>query len=382
VFICKNCGFTSDKITAEHYPVTCACGATYDKPNGPTIFKKVANFARAAASHIAAGRPETPPAALARRQEICEVCEHNSGGRCLKCGCGVTGEGLLNKLAWADQACPVGKWDRVDKQRPRMITTAELVEDCYKLAALLPPDITRVLGVSRSGLFPASLLAMHLHAELGAIDGGTVVDVGHGWRRRETQTRPGRTLVVDDSTATGRSAKRAAGLGDLFAVIYANPKSPVTPDYFARSLELPHYFQWNVFNAHYRAGYDFDGVLCEDLTAEDERGGDYLEKIMNRPPLYLPRRRPIELIATARLSKYREATLEWLRRHGVRVKRLIMWEQAGELRNVKKAIATFKAKAYSETNLELFIESDATQAREIAELTGRPVLCTQTNEVF
>ena len=103
---------------------------------------------------------------------------------------------------------------------------------------------------------------------------------------------------------------------------------------------------------------------------------------MNRPPLYLPRRRPIELIATARLSKYREATLEWLRRHGVRVKRLIMWEQAGELRNVKKAIATFKAKAYSETNLELFIESDATQAREIAELTGRPVLCTQTNEVF
>ena len=223
---------------------------------------------------------------------------------------------------------------------------------------------------------------MHLHAELGAIDGNNVIDVGHGWRRRETQTRPGRTLVVDDSTATGRSAKRAAGLGDLFAVVYANPKAPITPDYYARALELPHYFQWNLFNSHYKAAYDFDGVLCEDVTARDELNGDYLKVIKERPPLYLPRRRPIELIVTARLDKYREATLQWLKRHNVRVKRLIMWEGEGSGRNKRKAISSFKAKAYLETNLELFIESDPTQAREIAEISKRPVVCTQTNEVF
>ena len=382
IFTCKNCGLEIPDIKPDDFPITCACGARYDAPEGPTIFKKVANFAKAAASHIAAGRPETPPAVYKERLAICQGCEHNVGGRCLKCGCGVTGEGVLNKLSWADQSCPVGKWGRADKRAARMLPTEEMVKDVYALARQLPPDITRILGVSRSGLFPASLLAMHLHAELGAIDGNNVIDVGHGWRRRETQTRPGRTLVVDDSTATGRSAKRAAGLGDLFAVVYANPKAPITPDYHARALELPHYFQWNLFNSHYKAAYDFDGVLCEDVTARDELNGDYLKVIKERPPLYLPRRRPIELIVTARLDKYREATLQWLKRHNVRVKRLIMWEGEGSGRNKRKAISSFKAKAYLETNLELFIESDPTQAREIAEISKRPVVCTQTNEVF
>lgn len=381
-FICNNCGLEIPGIKAADFPINCACGARYDKQGGPSIFKKAANFASAAVKHMAAGRPETPPGIYQERLSICNACEYNRGGRCMKCGCGVTGGGILDKLAWGDSNCPVGKWDRVDVEPAKIITTEELVADIYKLALQLPPDITRVLGVSRSGLFPASLLAMHLHAELGAIDGGNVIDVGHGWRRRETQTRPGRTLVIDDSTATGRSARQVAGLGDLFAVIYANPKSPITPDYYARQLELPHYFEWNLFNSHYRAAYDFDGVLCQDVTAEDETRGDYLDIISKRPPLYLPRRRPIELIVTARLDKYRQVTLDWLRRHNVRVKRLVMWDRPGSERNKRKAISDFKARAFSETNLQLFIESDPTQAREIAEQSRRPVVCTTTKEVF
>jgi hypothetical protein len=45
------------------------------------------------------------------RLAICKACPHYDGKICLVCGCGVTDEpAFLDKLAWAGQRCPVGKW--------------------------------------------------------------------------------------------------------------------------------------------------------------------------------------------------------------------------------------------------------------------------------
>ena len=381
MFTCKNCGLTLELDAAE-FPFTCVCSMQYAAPKRPGILKKAANFATAAAAHVRAGRPKTPPAEYEKRLAECDVCPYNQGGQCTMCGCSVSGTGILNKLAWADQACPIGRWDVCATSGPRLIETKQLITDTYKLAAQLPPDITQVVGVSRSGLLPASLLAMHLHARLAAFDGERVVELGNGWRLTGSSPARGRTLVVDDSVATGRSFDQVKGLGDLFASVYLNPKSNRRPDYYAEALELPHYFQWNLFNAHYRAAYDFDGVLCEDVRAEDFNKPEHDAYLFARPPLYLPRRQNIDLIVTARLEKYRDVTLAWLDEHRIKCDRLVMWQGSSADRNKLKAISNYKAAEYSASDLQLFIESDPVQAREIAEISGRRVICTGTNEVY
>lgn len=89
---------------------------------GPGVARMAGNFAKAYASHVIAGRPQATDEQVAERFAICQGCElyKSTGegrGQCLheSCGCylklvGVNG---LNKLRWADQACPLGKWQAV-----------------------------------------------------------------------------------------------------------------------------------------------------------------------------------------------------------------------------------------------------------------------------
>lgn len=78
---------------------------------GPSFVQKAANFATAAAQHIAAGAPMASDEEVARRFAICQGCQFYDGKACSKCGCPVVRERkYLSKLSWADQSCPVGKW--------------------------------------------------------------------------------------------------------------------------------------------------------------------------------------------------------------------------------------------------------------------------------
>lgn len=67
--------------------------------------------------HIRSGLPKSSPEVLRTRYNICIQCEsfdqqHN---QCLECGCNISDKSIfLNKLAWADQQCPLNKWLKVD----------------------------------------------------------------------------------------------------------------------------------------------------------------------------------------------------------------------------------------------------------------------------
>ena len=73
-------------------------------------------FARAAHRFARAGFAPTPPEALATREATCRACPEwdasarNNTGRCRKCGCSTWA-----KLRMATEACPLGKWEAVDK---------------------------------------------------------------------------------------------------------------------------------------------------------------------------------------------------------------------------------------------------------------------------
>jgi hypothetical protein len=169
-------------------------------------------------------------------------------------------------------------------------------------------------------------------------------------------------------------------------VVYATPQAKHLVDYFACELAEPHYLEWNLFNGVPGQGaiYDMDGILCRDIAPEDDDDGErYLRALQNASPKFLPRRKPIKMIVTARMEKYREVTMDWLKRHRIHVDELIMgpWETLAE-RNKPMRVSKFKAGIYKESNLKLFIESCPIQAKEIAQLTGKRVLCPDAGRVF
>jgi len=89
-------------------------GSVVPCSTGLSLIQKAANFAAAAAKHIAAGAPMATEEQVAERFGICQTCEHFDGRACRQCGCPVVREKkFLSKLSWAGESCPVGKWGSV-----------------------------------------------------------------------------------------------------------------------------------------------------------------------------------------------------------------------------------------------------------------------------
>lgn len=66
--------------------------------------------------HVYRGFPKSTADQIQTRYMICKSClEFDSKkGECSICGCTInTKKVFLNKLAWADQECPLGKWQKI-----------------------------------------------------------------------------------------------------------------------------------------------------------------------------------------------------------------------------------------------------------------------------
>lgn len=89
-------------------------------PKVPPLYKRLANFTVAAIAHELRGAPTCSQEQIDQRLAICQACplfkpsqDDRSKGVCTheKCGCSAGREAkYLNKLAWADQQCPLGNW--------------------------------------------------------------------------------------------------------------------------------------------------------------------------------------------------------------------------------------------------------------------------------
>jgi hypothetical protein len=83
----------------------------------PSLIQKVFNFTKAATNHVVAGSPKCTDEQIHKRYSICNSCEFFKNNTCTKCGCSLLRERVyMNKLAWADQACPVGKWGPINEK--------------------------------------------------------------------------------------------------------------------------------------------------------------------------------------------------------------------------------------------------------------------------
>lgn len=293
-------------------------------------------------------------------------------------------------LGMATFRCPDGRWAAQPLARypkTRIISAEMLAADTRRLLPHLA-DVDVVVGVARSGLLPATLLAVELHRPLYSVSRQHGVEPVGAGRRMDgrKEERPETILVVDDTVARGvileavLPSVRATFPGARIrtAAVYAPPSRLDVLDFCAVEYDMPHYLLYNIHNApvHCRSAlFDMDGILCEDFAAEDDDDGPrYLAAMEARPPLWLPRYCPIRIV-TARLERYREPTLKWLARHGVEVGELVMGPWPDNAARAGK-VAAWKADQYRlRPRARLFVESNPRQAQAIARLTKWPVLC-------
>ena len=327
----------------------------------------------------------------------CVFIESEQGYKCSNCGvvkkritrrnCGLH-KGVGDRVAGFTKAIGIKPCGGCNKRRSklnewaptpayanaRLIPTTELIADSLRLAEMIPSDIDGIVGVPRSGMIPASVIATHLHLPLYTFHKGQAVTVGRGSRLRGPEGD--RLAFIDDTTMMGSTLKRLESVIGLKASVYVNPHSPRKPDLFVKDLEPPHLLEWNLFNSGYvrNMAFDMDGVICHD-----EPPRNWL-KVKERPR-YLPRNESITII-TARFEKHRQHTENWLKAYGVGVEKLIMFGGTEAERNKPQAISRYKAEALKESGKEWFVESCRIQSKEIAEFTGAWVICTEDFKVY
>ena len=243
-----------------------------------------------------------------------------------------------------------------------------------------------VVGIPRSGMIPAALIATHLQLPLadclgykrGIISGRSGDHVG---------LTGNRVLLVDDSCNKGRAMARAVSLiapakVTRLAVFgpYQVEASSVVDISFAEC-HGPRAFAWNM-QKHIRLarwGFDFDGVFCPDPTsAENDDGEKYLNFMRTSPQLFFPQR-PIGHVITGRLERYRVPTLKQLERYGIECASLTMMPYATKAERMAiGGRGAWKAEQVKRLGLEFYIESSLKQATIISREAGIPVWCTET----
>ncbi|MEO1030389.1 MAG: phosphoribosyltransferase family protein [Bacteroidota bacterium] len=267
---------------------------------------------------------------------------------------------------------------------------SDLNETILRQLHRIPRDIDLVVGVPRSGMLPANLLALYLnlpYTDIHSFINGFVYKAG-ARRQFFDSLAYKKILVVDDSIASGAAlveckeslAHLTSKFEFKYCVVYATPEKENVLDITLETVATPRYFQWNIFNHSTldKACFDIDGVLCADPTkAQNDDGPNYISFLLNAAPLYIPGSK-IGTLVTSRLEKYRAETETWLNNHGIKYDKLVMLDLPDmKARQKANCHGSHKAKEYQNSKYNLFVESDLGQAIEINKLTKKPVFCTE-----
>lgn len=260
---------------------------------------------------------------------------------------------------------------------------------------IIPRDFDLIVGVPRSGMLPANLLALYLnrpYTDIHSFINGHIYKAGARGQFFDVKQYK-KILVVEDSVASGsamtevkENLKHLESQFEIkYCAIYVVPGKEKVVDYYFENVPLPRYFQWNILNhtTLEKACFDIDGVLCPDPTPEQNDDGEkYRHFLLNAPPLFIPGSK-IGTIVTSRLEKYRPETEAWLKANNIKYNDLVMLDLPDmAARQKANNHGGHKAKAYMSKPYVLFVESEMHQALEINRLSKKPVLCTANFEMI
>ena len=263
-----------------------------------------------------------------------------------------------------------------------------------KLDKIRSLNIDLIVGIPRSGMLPASLIATHLQLPFTDIDSYN----SNRWYVRNKKVtvpadipkKPMRILLVDDTINTGNAMrtvlaniKKSNDTIIKFAV-YGSPKNkPEDIDFVCEECALPRAFQWNLWKHKSAAKWatDMDGVLCRDPTKKENDKGPKLESFYKFADTKFLFSTPIKYIITSREERFRSITESWLQNHNIVYEKLFMKETGAPGGN--QCHAEYKANTLNKfSDIELYIESDPKQAKIMSQYINIPVWCTGNQKLY
>lgn len=276
---------------------------------------------------------------------------------------------------------------------------SNLSEDIRLNMNLIASNFDLVVGVPRSGMLPATIIGLYLNINICSLNDLIKNNqISHGTRLIKTEIKypheAKKILIVDDSLDTGSALtkvkdqinKNFQNKHISYLAVYVTSHSTNMVDYYFKILNQPRFFEWNILQREFLkyCCLDMDGVLCIDPNEKENDDGErYKDFLKNASPLHIPRY-AIGHIVTSRLEKYRNETVDWLKKHHIKYDHLHMLNvETAQERREKNLHAPFKAEIYHKLfDTKLFIESDRSQSIKIANLSGKLCLCFSTQEIF
>lgn len=266
-----------------------------------------------------------------------------------------------------------------------------------KLPLLKEEDFDLVVGIPRSGMIPAYMIAFNLNINCISVEAFLKNDmIKHGITRSPNKIinqawEAKKILLVDDSIKSGNSLanvmeripeKMRSRITTM--AIYAGLSGSKKVDLFVEYLPWPRMFEWNILYHTALPYYCFgiDGILCEEVDKESEINDEvYRLNLLKAKPLVLPNTK-INSIVTNRLEKYRTETESWLAKYNVKYDQLVMLNRNSPTQDPIENGIKHKAAYYKKSDTILFVEKDPYQAQKISKLTLKPVFCFTDNKMY
>lgn len=267
-----------------------------------------------------------------------------------------------------------------------------------------------IIGIPRSGMLPATIIAEALHLGLCSFyeffdnNGDDKVFNRHGQRPVSHKTT-GTYLVIEDSCCRGSMGNYIKNLKEAFpektfiscAVYIDGPCNLYEPDIcfvdlrksisanYDQTKEATVLYFYNIMDGwwNFKFLYDIDGVICKNPPTDTDT--EAYEAYLNNPvPLHIPispTKNPLSF-CTYRLEKYRKQTEAFLIAQNIPVKTLYMFNAETISQRNKVSSGTYKGYIYKNSDYVLFIESNDYEAQEICRVSGKPVYCTETGRMY
>lgn len=265
----------------------------------------------------------------------------------------------------------------------------------------IPQDVDLIVGVPRSGMIPALMIAELLHRRCATLDefvGGTAMTCG-ARQRLMSKSQNKKVLIIDDTVNKGGAMQQTRervqpmqGEYDItFAGVYARGRDAKEKvDIWLEDIYTPnggwYMYEWNILhhtvNKTLQSMWDIDGLVCKN-PPKDKDLSAYEAYLPEAVPMIIPTT-TVGAFVTYRLEKYRAITEQWLCRQGITYNRLLMFDAPDrDTRKAMMSAAEHKAMHYRQAAwAHLFVESDARQAERIYQLTSKPVFCYENGLVY
>jgi len=273
----------------------------------------------------------------------------------------------------------------ITNRKHHFVSSREMACDIDDWITTFPQRYDLIIGVPRSGLMVANIIALRLARSLATPD----MDAGKFWVSHH-MVQPevvSEILLVDDSITTGVAMRQAytevqrkyPHANITTATLYATDDSKNLVDLYYRLVPVPRVFEWNIL--HSKRGItavDLDGLLCGEVTHEDTKNPDAYLKFISEVRPYLIPSYCIDAIITNRLEGFRSQTETWLVRNGVKYTHLYMKPENVDFKDKFE----FKINMIRRVKPLIYLESRRDEAEAVASSTGVSVYCAESHEFY